>query len=582
VVIGISVLATIATLFSLAETYLYKVVFDEYLLRIDTLSRETFIRGISLTIGLWIGAAMISRIAKNIQTYQTKVLGDLAGLRIYERAYDHAIGLSLNYHETKKTGEVVRQLSKAREDIAVLFNSFFDKFIVHIISFVLVTSFFFYIQWQIAVVMLFYLPIFILITKYLAQNINAVQDKINTRMENISGSTQQAMDSIMVVQSFNNEAVEKNRLRANNQITHAALKLKTIAWQKLAFSQGTLINLARLSIVAAGSYFVYTGDMTVGEVLLLSIWAFWIYQPMYEISELYALFKESFNSIDRIRKLLDIPAVIKNPETPHTAPTIAGNVEFKDVVFAYPEHDNVINGINFSARSGQQIAIVGPSGAGKSTITKLLTRFYDIQSGQILVDGVDIREWDINQLRRAMGLVLQETTLFNDTVFNNIRYGNVDATREQVEQAAQEAYCHDFIVQLPQGYDTVVGERGIKLSGGEKQRISLARTILSNPHILILDEATSSLDSESEVIVQNAINRISKNLTTIAIAHRLSTIMDSDEILFFEDGKIQERGTHDELIKLGGNYKRYVDLQKKKENIEGKKHTGPVQTQMPV
>ena len=563
----ISILGVTSQVFSLGESYLYKVILDKYLTKIDQYTQQEFYRGVLILIAIWIMSALLSRISKNVQNFKAKVLANKTSLSLFERVYEHAINLALDFHETKKTGETLRQLSKARDDMELVIVAFFNQFTVQIISFVIVTTFYFIIQWQVAVVMLVYVPVFILVTKYFARNINRVQEVINTRMENIHGSAQQALDSVMVVQSFTAQMQETQNMRDNNALSHEALKVKTLAWQKLGFVQGTLINLARLSIIATGSYFVFLGQMSIGDVLLLSMWAFYIYQPMYDISDLYSTFKEGFNSIARVQKLLEIQPTISSPADGFIPAGVTGKVEIKDVHFAYANRTEILSGISFTASSGGKLAIVGPSGVGKSTITKLIARFYDVLSGSILVDGTDIRQWDLDALRKTIGLVLQDTFLFNDTIYNNIRYGRFDATEEEIIAAAQKADCHAFIMQLPKQYQTMVGDKGMKLSGGQRQRVSIARTILKDPKILILDEATSALDSESEVEVQSALNEVSKTRTTITIAHRLSTIMNSDEILFLEDGVIAERGTHAELIALGGHYERYVALQKEKERI---------------
>lgn len=525
---------------------------------------EVFVRGVIFVILFWIGAALISRLSKHIQMYQSKVLADTVSIKLFEKVYKHTIGLSLDYHENRKTGEVIRQLSKAKDDMFMMINSFFDEFMINITSFVLVTTFFIVMRWQVAVVMLVYLPIFILVTRHFAKNINTSQDIINTKMEQIHGSAQEAMDSIVMVHSFNSQKREATFLTENNRITHEAMKIKIRAWQKLAFWQGTIINFARLSIIGVASYFVWKEVMTIGDLLMLSIWAFYIYQPMYQLSDLYAKFKEGVNSVGRVHEIIKLSPSIANPENSYKPDKVSGEVVFKDVSFSYAERDPVLQGVDFQIHPGKQLAIVGPSGSGKSTITKLLLRFYDIQKGSISIDGKDIREWDLEKLRDTIGIVLQETILFNDTIYNNIRYGRYDASEDEIMEAAKKAYAHDFIMELPEKYQSKVGERGIKLSGGEKQRILIARTILKNPKILILDEATSSLDSESEVIVQDALEKLSKNRTTIVIAHRLSTIMNSDEIVFFSNGKIQERGTHEELLKANGKYQKYIELQKRK------------------
>ncbi len=563
----ISFLAMVFQVFSLSEAFLYKVLIDNYLTRIASISSATFFRGVIIIMILWVSIAFIARLAKLSQRYFAKLLANQIGIEVFEQGYKHAINLSLDYHEVRKTGEVLRKLSKAKDDAESTIIAIFDNLIIQSVSFIIVTILFFVIRWQIALMMLCFIPIFLIISRYFSQNIGTIQDQNNIKLEKAHGSVQQALDAIMVVHSFNRQSKEVQNLQYNHQLSTEAVRDKNRVWQRFGFVQGTFINLARLTVIATSAYFVYMGQMTIGQIILLSTWSFYIFGPMLDVSELIGTVKEGLSSLGRVNDLLAVPVMINSPATPfHPTPSMLPAVSMEHVSFSYPlQSHKIIDDISFAVAPGKKVAIVGPSGAGKSTITKMILRFYDVTGGKILVGNEDIRNWDLESLRDAIGLVLQDSILFNDSIFNNIRYGKLDATKAEVISAAQRAYCHDFIVSLPEGYDTIVGDRGIKLSGGEKQRVSIARTLLKNPHILILDEATSSLDSESEVIVQQALNELSRNRTTITIAHRLSTIMNSDEILFLQNGKITERGTHDKLLALGGKYKQYIDLQKKRE-----------------
>ena len=569
VIASICALSLVDQAFSIGCVYVWKDIIDQYLIKARGLTPGQFFPGMIGLVVLWQGMSFVSRLAKNRQFYQTKVLADQVSLAFLERAYAHLIGLSLDFHEARSTGQVMRQLSRAREDLNRIILAFFDKLVMQIISFVIVTGFFFYICWEVALVMLVYIPIFLYFTRHQGRLIDQTQKEINNEGERAYASVQQALDAFMLVQSFQTQKLETERLAANHRLSHAGLQRKTEAFQKLAFIQGTLVNLVRLSIIASGGYFVYVERITVGEVVLLSMWGYFIYNPMYQFSDLLALFAEGMDSVARVEQLLTLQASIANPPNGHAPAQVRGEIVFRDVSFAYPVPGaRPLGPVDFVLRPGQKLALVGPSGSGKSTLAKLLPRFYDVAGGAILLDGVDVRNWDLGHLRAAVGMVLQDAVLFNDSIYNNILYGNAGATRQQVEAAARKAFAHDFVMALPQGYDTLVGERGVKLSGGEKQRLAIARTILRDPPVLILDEATSALDSESEVMVLRALEHICANHTTLTIAHRLSTIRHCDHILFCEEGRIVEQGDHDSLMAQGGRYATFVHLQRKKEHYE--------------
>ncbi|MEL6437315.1 MAG: ABC transporter ATP-binding protein/permease, partial [Pseudomonadota bacterium] len=329
----------------------------------------------------------------------------------------------------------------------------------------------------------------------------------------------------------------------------AATKVWTsLGW--LNFGQGVIFGLGLLTMMAMSARAVQVGDQTLGDFVFINAMLMQLSIPLNFIGFIYREIRQGFTDIEQMFDLLDVNAEVEDSPNAKTLQVEDAALSFKDIQFAYDPERPILKGISFDVPAGKTVAIVGPSGAGKSTISRLLFRFYDVQSGAIAIDGQDLRDVAQKSLRSAIGMVPQDTVLFNDTIAYNIRYGRPDATDEEVQRAAEMAQIGDFIRSLPQGFDTMVGERGLKLSGGEKQRVAIARTILKAPPILILDEATSALDTATEQEIQAALDIVSRGRTTLVIAHRLSTVISADEIIVLRDGEIAERGTHGQLVEL--------------------------------
>ena len=310
-----------------------------------------------------------------------------------------------------------------------------------------------------------------------------------------------------------------------------------------------------------GGNSVINGSITAGSLVAFLTYAVNISNPIKRLSRVIGNIQKALAAAQRVFDVLDLPEVIKNAPDAKVLPKVKGDVRFNDVSFAYNENEEVLSHVSFEVKPGEMIAFVGPSGAGKSTVASLLPRFYDATNGSITIDGQDIRKVTLDSLREQVGIVPQETVLFNGSVYDNILYGRLDATREEVEAAAKAANAHDFIMQLPNGYETMLGDRGMNISGGQRQRISIARAILKNPQILILDEATSALDTESERVVQEALDRLMVGRTSFVIAHRLSTIKNADKIMVLEKGQLIEQGNHDELMAMDGLYAHLYKIQ---------------------
>ena len=378
-----------------------------------------------------------------------------------------------------------------------------------------------------------------------------------------------AFDSLInyeTVKYFNNERLEQNRYdEILEEWEDVAVKSQT-TMSMLNFGQGAIIAVGVTIIMFLATNGVVKGDMSIGDLVMVNAFMLQLFIPLNALGIIYRQIKYTLADMDLVFKLLKLKPEIQDVEGASDIKVTKGDIKFENVSFSYDEKRPILHGVDFTIPSGKTVAVVGFSGGGKSTLVRLLFRFYDVNQGRVLIDGQDIKEFTQDSLRETIGIVPQDTVLFNESIFYNIQYGNLDATKEEVENAAKMAHIYDFIEGLPDGWESIVGERGLKLSGGEKQRVAIARTILKKPPILIFDEATSSLDSATEQAIQRTLGKISSQTSTLIIAHRLSTIVDADMILVMEAGKIIERGSHQELLVKHGRYSEMWNLQRDSDN----------------
>ncbi|MBI4054315.1 MAG: ABC transporter ATP-binding protein [Candidatus Doudnabacteria bacterium] len=562
-------------LFSLAEPFFFTRILDDFLRQIGNTARFpteiVFFRQITTIVLIWIGVAFTARTFKNLQLYFVDTVADRIGIRIFEQALGHLLSLPMSFHASEKPGEIFRRLSKARDDITALFTVFFDKIFQNLFAITAVIAFIFWREWRLGLALVFYVPIFFGITYLFTKQIKRTQNDINQANEQLFGNALEAINNIELVKSFTAEEKELANVGHDNAISHQNLRKKTVAFQKLGFWQGTIVNAARVTLLWFGSILAFRGVVSFGDVILFTMYSFTVYQPLYDLGNIYSKYHEGINAVERLQKLL------AEKSWPVSAPgllapqKLSGEIEFRNVNFSYePGGRKILSGLSFRLAPGKKLAIVGLSGAGKSSVVKLLLRFYEPQTGTILIDGRDVTTYDAVALRRRIGLVLQDNVMFNTTILENARYGNFAASENQVARAVGSAHLSTLIEKLPLRLHTLVGERGLKLSGGEKQRLAIARALVKQPDIFIFDEATSSLDSHSEEAIKLAINEISSGVSTIVIAHRFATVVDADEIILLRAGKIIERGTHQELLVLRSEYAKLYNLQTQRQQAEEK------------
>lgn len=495
------------------------------------------------------------------QTYLVSYIAQRVIIDIREALYRHLQRLSLAYYEKRKTGTIMSYITN---DVAALQTALVDSLIEMVTEgAILIGSLgtMFFLHWKLSLLTLITMPLVARAMQIFGKRLKATGTVMQEKIADITSVLQESISSVRVIKSFVREDYEIDRFKVQNHLNFRAQMKNTQIMAILTPSIEFLAAIGVTCIIWYGGYEVINGDLSAGALVAFLVYAINLANPVKRLSRVFGAIQRAMAAADRVFAVLDTKPEIEDKPGASELPKIVGHVTFDRVTFAYKPGETALSEICLEANPGQMIAIVGSSGAGKSTIANLIPRFYEINGGAIRIDGIDIRDVTLRSLRRQIGIVPQETVLFNGTLYDNILYGKLDATREEVVAAAKAANADAFIMAMPMGYETQIGERGATLSGGQRQRVSIARAILKDPRILILDEATSALDTESEKIVQAALDRLMIGRTSFVIAHRLSTILQADMILVMEKGRIVERGTHEALMKTNGLYSHLYRIQ---------------------
>ena len=486
--------------------------------------------------------------------YLMGYIGQAVIMDIRNALYHHLQRLSIAYYDRRRTGDIMSNLTN---DISALQTAIVTDFITLVQeSAIFIGSFgsMIYLQWKLTVLCLIIVPLVSYVIKFFGKKLHNSGKDVQETLADVTSMLQETIQGVRIVRSFNRGAYEEKRFRKINKLSFTAAVRAIRQQSQMTPFVEFLAAIAVCTIIWYGGVSVIDGVMSTGELIAFLIYAINLANPTRRVAESVGNIQKSLAAADRVFSILDEQPEIQNRKDAKDIEVKAGCVEARHVSFSYEAGNPVLTDLSFVAEPGQTIALVGPSGSGKTTIANLLPRFYDVTGGGIYIDGMDIRESTISSLREHIGLVPQDTLLFNTTIKENILYGRLDATDEEVWEAVKAANAEKFIRGLPNGIETKVGDRGLVLSGGQRQRIAIARAILKDPAILILDEATSALDTESEKIVQDALEKLMVGRTSFVIAHRLSTVKNADQIFVLNNGHIEESGTHDELMREGGLY----------------------------
>jgi subfamily B ATP-binding cassette protein MsbA len=554
-IIGTLFIGVIKFAIPLLIPLLSKYLIDDVIVN-ETLSKQEKISQLGIAMGLM--ALIFIFLRPPVEYYRqyfaqwtaNKVLFD-----IREKLYAHLQKLGLKYYSNKKTGEIISRVINDVEQtkdfvVTGLMNVWID-----LTTIVITVTIMFTMNVKLTFISLLMFPFYGFSVKYFFGNLRKLTRERSQALAEVQGYLHERVQGVSVIKSFATEEHEKKRFyKTNNNFLQRAIK--HTSWNAKAFAVvNTITDISPLLVIAFASYEVILGNLTVGTMVAFIGYIDRLYNPLRRLVNSSTTLTQAIASMDRVFHLLDEEYDIVDKIDAKPIKKTEGNIEFDSVSFSYEETERpVLDHINLQITKGQTVAFVGMSGGGKSTLVSLLPRFYDVTEGRILLDGTEIRDLKVKDLRDQIGMVLQDSILFSDTVKENILLGKPDATDEEVIHAAKLANAYDFIMNLPQGFDTKVGERGVKLSGGQKQRIAIARVFLKNPPIIVLDEATSALDLESEHLIQEALDNLARDRTTLIVAHRLSTITHADCIVLIEHGKIVEKGTHDELMAKKGHY----------------------------
>jgi len=514
----------------------------------------------------WIAASIIAIfVVRGLfwygQNYLMSYVGQSVIIDIRAAVFKKLQRLSVSFYDKNKTGTI---MSYVTNDVNALQSAMVENTIEMITEgFILIGSVvaMIYLDWRLTLFTVCTFPVILWFMEFFGKKIRKTGGRIQECTADITSVLQESVASARVIKSFVREDYEVDRFDVENRANFRANMKNAQLMATLTPVVELVAAIGVTMIIWYGGNNVINGTITAGSLVAFLTYAANISNPIKRLTRVIGNIQKALAAAQRVFMIIDMPEEIAESRDAKQLPEVSGKVEFQNVSFAYDDKGNVITDLSFSVKPGEVIAIVGPSGAGKSTIANLLPRFYDVNKGDIKIDGHSVREVTLDSLREQVGIVPQETMLFNGSVYNNILYGRLDATKEEIEAAAKAANAHDFIMQLTDGYETKLGDRGVNLSGGQRQRIAIARAILKNPRILILDEATSALDTESERVVQEALDRLMVGRTSFVIAHRLSTVKNADKILVLEKGNLVESGTHDELLALDGLYAHLYKIQ---------------------
>lgn len=552
--ISVVIIAILSAAVSTWRPYLMKEAIDGYILNRD-------LPGLFLYILFICGVLFLEVVLSFFLIYLSNKVAQKVIRYLRVKLFNHIINFKLGYFDRTPNGILVTRSVSDIETIAEIFNNGVLTLMVNGLQIILIISVMYYLNWMVASIIIVILPMMIIITRLFQRVLKKVYQAERNLTAKLNAFVQERLTGMTIVQLFNRQQKEYESFKLINAELRDAF-LKTNVYFALLFPVVDIVSALAIGLLLwfGGLRTAVHGDVSVGDVIAFISYITMLTQPMRQIADRFNSIQRGLIGADRVFKILDQDETLPN-NGKELLENVKGEIEFRNVRFSYVKGSPVLNGVSFHSYPGQTIAIVGATGAGKSTVINLLSRFYDIDSGDILIDGKSIYSVELKNLRKNIAVVLQDVFLFNDTIFENIVLGNTEITREQVESAAKEIGIHDFIISLPNGYETEVNERGASLSVGQRQLISFLRAYVYNPQILVLDEATSSIDTESEMLIQNATEKLTKGRSSIVIAHRLSTIQQADQILVMEDGKIVESGTHQELLKKEGHYYKLHEVQ---------------------
>lgn len=549
--------ATLTTLCDLILPLIVRLITDKATTDLSELTVRLIV-----TIGvIYVGLRIIDVVANYYMANTGHMMGAKIETDMRRDLFEHLQDLSYTFYNNTKIGQLMARITSDLFDVTEFAHHCPEEYYIAavkiIVSFIVLAS----INIWLTIIIFALIPIMIICAMFFSNKMRTAFKKSRNQLGEINAQVEDSLLGVRVVKSFANEDLEEEKFKEGNE---GFLGVKKEAYKYMAGFQSTtrlFDGLMYIVVVIVGALFMMDGQISPGDYIAYLLYVVMLLATVRRIVEFTEQFQRGITGIERFIEVMDEEIEVKDSEDAKTMPTIKGNIKFDNVSFHYMDDDeNVLNNIELDIKEGENIALVGPSGAGKTTMCNLIPRFYDVTEGAILIDDIDIRTVTTHSLRSQIGMVQQDVYLFSGTVYDNIEYGKPGASHEEIEAAAKLAGADEFINELPEGYNTYVGERGVKLSGGQKQRISIARVFLKNPPILILDEATSALDNESERIVQTSLEKLTKGRTTLTIAHRLTTIRNADKILVLTEEGIEESGSHAELMEKGGMYSKLYSM----------------------